>query len=64
MGCCLWGRTESDATEATYQQQQPTYSKKNNKLKELLEATIVCYIMTFLFPKLSDDIGFSCAHPQ
>ena len=22
MGCRLWGRTESDATEATYQQQQ------------------------------------------
>ena len=22
MGCCLWGRTESDTTEATYQQQQ------------------------------------------
>ena len=21
-GCCLWGRTESDTTEATYQQQQ------------------------------------------
>ena len=22
VGCCLWGRTESDATEATQQQQQ------------------------------------------
>ena len=22
MGCCLWGRTESDTTEATSQQQQ------------------------------------------
>ena len=22
MGCCLWGRTESDTTEATQQQQQ------------------------------------------
>ena len=22
VGCCLWGRTESDTTEATYQQQQ------------------------------------------
>ena len=22
MGCRLWGRTESDTTEATYQQQQ------------------------------------------
>ena len=23
VGCCLWGRTESDTTEATQQQQQP-----------------------------------------
>ena len=23
MGCCLWGRTESDTTEATQQQQNP-----------------------------------------
>ena len=22
VGCCLWGRTESDTTEATWQQQQ------------------------------------------
>ena len=22
MGCCLWGRTESDTTEVTQQQQQ------------------------------------------
>ena len=22
VGCCLWGRTESDTTEATQQQQQ------------------------------------------
>ena len=22
VGCCLWGRTEADTTEATYQQQQ------------------------------------------
>ena len=24
VGCCLWGRTESDMTEATQQQQQQT----------------------------------------
>ena len=26
VGCCLWGRTESDMTEATYQQQQQSSS--------------------------------------
>ena len=26
VGCCLWGRTESDMTEATQQQQQQTLS--------------------------------------
>ena len=25
VGCHLWGRTESDTTEVTYQQQQPPY---------------------------------------
>ena len=25
VGCCLWGRTESDTTEATSQQQQPIF---------------------------------------
>ena len=25
VGCCLWGRTESDTTEATQQQQQQTW---------------------------------------
>ena len=26
VGCCLWGRTESDTTEVTQQQQQQIYS--------------------------------------
>ena len=26
MGCCLWGRTESDTTEATWQQQQQQHN--------------------------------------
>ena len=26
VGCCLWGRTESDTTEATWQQQQLIYN--------------------------------------
>ena len=25
VGCCLWGRTESDTTDATEQQQQPVF---------------------------------------
>ena len=28
MGCCPWGRTESDLIEATQQQQQRTLSKR------------------------------------
>ena len=27
MDCCLWGRIESDTTEATYQQQQARSNK-------------------------------------
>ena len=27
VGCCLWGRTESDTTEATWQQQQHLFVK-------------------------------------
>ena len=34
MGCCLWGRTESDTTEATRQQQQ-----QHEDLQDLLELT-------------------------
>ena len=26
MGCCLWGHTESDTTEATQQQQQQQHT--------------------------------------
>ena len=28
MGCCLWGRTESDTIEVTQQQQQQVAKKK------------------------------------
>ena len=35
-GCCLWGRTELDMTEATKQQQQQQFSliKKNKCSKQ------------------------------
>ena len=32
VGCCLWGHTESDMTEATWQQQPPPNSAHNSKL--------------------------------
>ena len=33
MGCCLWGQTESDKTEATQQQQGNTWSTGEYTLK-------------------------------
>ena len=33
VGCCLWGRTESDTTEATQQQQQQQFQKQIQKKK-------------------------------
>ena len=33
MGCRLWGRTESDTTEVTWQQQQCPYSLKGRRVK-------------------------------
>ena len=33
VGCCLWGRTESDTTEATQQQQQQTHMDQSISLK-------------------------------
>ena len=32
VGCRLWGRTESDTTEATQQQQQQEYSRPLNNM--------------------------------
>ena len=31
MGCCLWGRTESDTTEVTWQQQQKRFKCHSSK---------------------------------
>ena len=36
VGRCLWGRTESDTTEATQQQQQQQEMKKKKKKRNLL----------------------------
>ena len=42
VGCCLWGRTELDTTEATQQQQQQIKIKSienTNKIDKMLEET-------------------------
>ena len=46
MGCCLWGRTESDTTEATEQQQQQhellkpvLHNKRSHALRSLHSST-------------------------
>ena len=31
MGCCLWGRTESDMTEVTQQQQQQLLTSRSGR---------------------------------
>ena len=36
VGCCLWGRTESDMTEVTQRQQQPIYRSKVQEMKTTL----------------------------
>ena len=36
VGCCLWGRTESDTTEAPQQQQQPQGSKIPCAIEQLI----------------------------
>ena len=55
LGCRLWGHTESDMTEATYQQQHSYYWKLNcvkfqvNKLKYLNKGNIYLKLFTFWF---------------
>ena len=39
-GCRLWGRTESDATDATWQQQQLRHFTVQQKLTKYCKATI------------------------
>ena len=38
VGCCLWGRTESDTTEVTYWQQQHVHI---NKLRYIDDTTLM-----------------------
>ena len=45
VGCRLWGRTESDTTEATQQQQQHVFLSKLLKLHAVVSLTIKMGIM-------------------
>ena len=44
VGCCLWGRTESDTTEATQQQQQDShsFSSKEQGSFSFMDAVTIC----------------------
>ena len=45
VGCCLWGRTESDTTEATQQQQQQEQHLILFKAFSCTKASIISYIL-------------------
>ena len=49
MGCRLWGRTESDTTEATQQQQQFTHLKKTCKQSYLLPEKLYTELLSIFF---------------
>ena len=50
VGFHLWGRTESDTTEATYQQQQQTLEMSDCKYQQCHgEETKICYYLYFLY---------------
>ena len=40
MGCCLWGHTESDTTEATQQQQQQ--QQQNSPMHRMGACVVLC----------------------
>ena len=58
VGCCLWGRTESDMTEVTQQQQQQYKIKnilKNTKEKMGRKRTLVIYRVLLLIIQQNID---------
>ena len=65
VGCRLWGRTESDTTEATWQQQQQQHVHVNPKLPIYLPPTHFPYTTLFRSevaqscPTLSDPLDCS-----
>ena len=51
LGCCLWGRTESDTTEATQQQQQQLWVRCSSKcaLTNLANCLLRCPPVLFFW---------------
>ena len=47
MGCCLWGRTELDTTEATYQQQQHWIIEKAREFQKNIYFCFIDYAKAF-----------------
>ena len=45
VGCSLWGRTESDVTEATSQQQEQTHTKSAKGIKRYTSFSSQCFSM-------------------
>ena len=45
MGCCLWGRTESDTTEATQQQQQQQQQQTFTPILLPLNTFLILWIL-------------------
>ena len=62
VGCRLWGRTESDTTEATQQQQQQLLGRKARQLGR--QTQIAYYKAETLLDKgpSSQSYGFSSSH--
>ena len=61
VGCCLWGRTESDTTETTPQQQQQQqihYSSPSRK-KRLLISWLRSLVAVILEPKEIKSVTIS-----
>ena len=68
MGCRLWGRTESDTTEATQQQQdcQSFSSKKKASFNFMAAVTVhsgfgvqeneICNYFHFFFPSICHEV--------
>uniref|UniRef100_A0ABI0P053 Membrane magnesium transporter 1 n=1 Tax=Bos taurus TaxID=9913 RepID=A0ABI0P053_BOVIN len=50
VGCCLWGRTESDTTEVTQQQQQQQWIV----LQTLLAFAVTCYGIVHIAGEFKD----------
>ena len=56
VGCCLWGRTESDTTEATQQQQQQHRRYEINDFVTVAKKTIkIDQVINNIFERENKD---------